>query len=284
MSPEQAKRAKHVDFRTDIYAVGCMLYRFLTGKVPFDGETLVELFMAKNKGSFTPTRKLNKEVPDQLDLLIDRMLASKPELRPKSCAEIAAELEATGLANERLSGFTGGTAAKAMIPKSAPPTTRMEAAATTKAGEKMTPAEKKTPVPPGDHWFVKAGKKGEKTVVQKLTKDQIVARLKEEKLSPSVEVSRDFRTGYRALASYPEFEFFARSRLQKAKADRRATKVKSFYENLETEERRYKRWKWIKRWTGSVMGLVLVVVIFAVVAGGAFLAWWKWADIMKMFK
>jgi serine/threonine-protein kinase len=285
MSPEQAKSAKHVDARTDIYAVGCMLYRFLTGKVPFNGDTVVELFMAKTKGTFPSARKLNAEIPDRLDLLIDRMLATKVELRPKSCTEVAAELEALAVANEQLSFFGGGAAVKSLVPKlkSSPPTVRMDAAATTKSGDKSSPDARKD-APASDYWYVKAGKKGSKTVVQKLTRDQILSRLREEKLSPSVEVSRDFRSGYRALGSYPEFEYFARSRLQKAKADRRATKIKSFYENLETEERRYKRWKWIKRWTGSAMGLLLLLTVLALVIGGAFLVVWKWADIVKLFK
>src|SRR5258708_25966366 len=49
MAPEQFKDAKHVDNRSDIYSLGCMLYRFLTGETPFKGETYVELFSAKEK-------------------------------------------------------------------------------------------------------------------------------------------------------------------------------------------------------------------------------------------
>src|SRR5207248_6262426 len=71
MAPEQARDVKHVDHRSDIYSVGCMLYYFLTGKLPFTGETLVEVIDAKQKGKFTPARRLNADIPPRLDLIID---------------------------------------------------------------------------------------------------------------------------------------------------------------------------------------------------------------------
>ena len=47
MAPEQARNAKTVDLRADIYALGCSLYHFLTGELPFKGDTALELVMAK---------------------------------------------------------------------------------------------------------------------------------------------------------------------------------------------------------------------------------------------
>src|SRR5207253_9210059 len=67
MSPEQCRDVKRVDGRADIYSLGCMLYYFLTGEVPFKGETVVELYEAKEKGKFPPARQCNDEVPEHLD-------------------------------------------------------------------------------------------------------------------------------------------------------------------------------------------------------------------------
>jgi len=81
MAPEQARDAKHVDGRVDIYALGVMTYVFLTGEMPFRGETLVEVIEAKEKGKYASVRKFNIEVPEKLDLVIGKMLASKPDHR-----------------------------------------------------------------------------------------------------------------------------------------------------------------------------------------------------------
>jgi serine/threonine-protein kinase len=75
MPPEQARNAKHVDKRTDIYALGGTLYYFLTGKLPYAGENTIELIIAKEKGKHASARGLNPEIPERLDLMIDKMLA-----------------------------------------------------------------------------------------------------------------------------------------------------------------------------------------------------------------
>ena len=54
MAPEQARSAKTVDQRSDIYALGATLYHMLTGKLPFSGDTALELIIAKETGKYTP--------------------------------------------------------------------------------------------------------------------------------------------------------------------------------------------------------------------------------------
>jgi hypothetical protein len=186
-----------------------------------------------------------------------------------------------GLANDRLT-FFGGTP-KVPTPKSSlPPTVKMEAAATSKPPSKT--AGEPRPTPAGEFWYMQAGKKDGKMVVHKLTKDQIMARLKNNEISPSAQVSRDPKTGYRSIGSYADFEDVARSRLQKEKADRRGEKIKSFYENLEDEERRYKRWKWIKRLTSNTFGWLLIVGVIALLGALGYVIFLKWPDIIKLFK
>ena len=107
MAPEQARSAKHVDQRSDIYALGATLYHMLTGKLPFLGETALELILAKEKGSFVPARTINPAIPERLSLVIEKMLAKEAKHRYKSCDEVLAELTSLNLANPVISFIDG---------------------------------------------------------------------------------------------------------------------------------------------------------------------------------
>jgi len=103
MAPEQAINAKNADHRSDIYALGTVLYHFLVGDVPFRGETSGEVQKAKEHGTFTPARRLNADIPARLDLLIDKMLAKDPRYRYQNCKDLVRDIESLGLAGKRLS-------------------------------------------------------------------------------------------------------------------------------------------------------------------------------------
>ena len=81
MAPEQARNAKHVDARSDVYALGATLYYFLTGDLPFRGESTIELLQAKEAGRFESARKKNTAIPERLDFVLDRMMARDPDRR-----------------------------------------------------------------------------------------------------------------------------------------------------------------------------------------------------------
>jgi serine/threonine-protein kinase len=102
-APEQALDAKRVDARSDLYALGCVLYHLLTGQPPFTGSNLVEVIGAKEKGAFAPARRLNPEVPGALDRIFPRLLARQPELRYRSCAELVEDLRCLGRDHTELS-------------------------------------------------------------------------------------------------------------------------------------------------------------------------------------
>src|SRR3954470_8045875 len=99
LSPEQAKGA-HVDQRSDIYSVGIVLYEMLTGEVPFNGDTPVEIAMKHLSTVPTPPSDLNEKVPHDLDAIVLRALAKEPEQRYQSSEEMDADLArvARGLA------------------------------------------------------------------------------------------------------------------------------------------------------------------------------------------
>jgi serine/threonine-protein kinase len=84
MSPEQC-RGIGVDHRTDIYAFGVMLHRVLTGAMPFDGESVMDVMM---KHITTPPPKLSSfGFPAALDAPIEKMLAKEPNDRPSTLIE-----------------------------------------------------------------------------------------------------------------------------------------------------------------------------------------------------
>src|SRR5262249_31476834 len=151
----QFKDVKHVDQRTDIYALGCMLYAFVTGKPPFLGETYVEMFEAKEKGKFEPARKHNEEVPPKLDLFLDKAMSKKLELRYHNCADLVAALESLGLANEALSFLQPeGAKPAAAKPGSKPPASPPTAAPKSRTIPSAPPgsSDRFDDAPPGT-WF-----------------------------------------------------------------------------------------------------------------------------------
>lgn len=81
MSPEQC-RGKGVDHRTDIYAVGCIAYEMICGRVPFVADNIAEL-IAAHLGEVPPLpRSLRPDIPPALDACMFAMLAKEPARRP----------------------------------------------------------------------------------------------------------------------------------------------------------------------------------------------------------
>jgi serine/threonine protein kinase len=95
MSPEQCRGTGAIDFRTDIYSLGCMLFEAATGRRVYDHEGMGEIFAAH---LYTPPRRpsaLAPGIPAGLDETILRMLAKRPEDRPQSMDQVAALLGAS---------------------------------------------------------------------------------------------------------------------------------------------------------------------------------------------
>jgi serine/threonine protein kinase len=93
MSPEQCRNAAGVDARTDIYAVGCILYEMLTGRPPFTGEGVAQLVSAHMFEEPKPPSELVGGVPPSLEITLMRTLAKSPDERQRSMSDLAAELD-----------------------------------------------------------------------------------------------------------------------------------------------------------------------------------------------
>jgi serine/threonine protein kinase len=92
MAPEQAA-GKKVDFRVDLFSLGCVLYRIATGEAPFKGSDAISTLMAVAKEQPKPARVVNPEIPPLLSALIMHMLNKSPGERPASAKEVAQRLE-----------------------------------------------------------------------------------------------------------------------------------------------------------------------------------------------
>lgn len=93
MSPEQA--AGHtVDPRSDLFSLGCVLYRMATGAAAFQGSDTLAILSALAIHSPSPPSEVNPRVPPALSEFIMRLLAKRPDERPPSAQAVADELEA----------------------------------------------------------------------------------------------------------------------------------------------------------------------------------------------
>ncbi|MCC6521217.1 MAG: serine/threonine protein kinase [Polyangiaceae bacterium] len=89
MSPEQARALPDIDHRSDLWSLGIILYRSLTGELPYNGKSATDVIVKICTESFVPASKLVPELPEELDRFFDKALAREPADRFSSAREMA---------------------------------------------------------------------------------------------------------------------------------------------------------------------------------------------------
>ncbi|WP_437587057.1 protein kinase domain-containing protein [Sorangium sp. So ce1000] len=103
MSPEQIRSLKYADVRTDIWALGVILYRMLTGRHPFEGDSVTAVTAAIMMDTPVSILTLRQDVPPAVAALVSRCLVKDPAARAQSVTEIARVLAPFGTQRARLS-------------------------------------------------------------------------------------------------------------------------------------------------------------------------------------
>lgn len=285
MPPEQARNAKYVDHRTDIYALGCTLYHLLSGRLPFAGDSVVELVVNKEKGSYPALNTVNRDVPEKLSLVVDKMMQKEPDHRHASMADVLKDLDKLGLSGETLSFIDSPT-------KVAP---RKGGAATMAGGQTIADklpkkTAKKPPASSRDdaeasesaagqgmakQWFVRLPTPEGRMKLARATTAQLVARIKAGKLDVSKVTVANKQTGpFLTLAQLPVFQ----EHLQKqATVKKAAAKSKGLAEEFAKIDKQYGRRKWwnlAARWRDGTVGLLSLIVWLGLVAAVIYGVFW----------
>jgi hypothetical protein len=120
MSPEQITTPHEVDTRTDIWSVGCVLYRLLTLTMPFDGSTILEVYARVLNAQPKPLGLVRPDLDRGIEAIVARCLEKDPKRRYQTIAELSAAL--TAYQGARSSGLVVSEASiPAAQPASEPP-------------------------------------------------------------------------------------------------------------------------------------------------------------------
>jgi serine/threonine-protein kinase len=141
MSPEQARRPKEVDIRTDIWAFGVILYEFLTGDTPFHGDVPLEVITAALSDPMPSIVAVRSDVPRELEAVVATCMEKRPSDRYQTIADFAEALRpfAPGESMRSISRISG------IIRSIAPPPPSPEKGSTTlRSAGARTPPEAPT--------------------------------------------------------------------------------------------------------------------------------------------
>jgi eukaryotic-like serine/threonine-protein kinase len=155
LSPEQARGAP-VTASSDLYSAGIVLYEMLTGKVPFNGDSAIEIAMKHLNDPPKPPSKIRPEIPDELDAVVLRALSKNPEDRYQTAEEFSEDLHRVEaglpLAPETSEAATALLAGAALVGDGGS-TEVLAGAAVTTPGGPPPPTTRRPPPPYGPGYY-----------------------------------------------------------------------------------------------------------------------------------
>ncbi|WP_437185096.1 serine/threonine protein kinase [Planctomicrobium sp. SH668] len=279
MAPEQARNAKHVDRRSDVYALGCTLYYFLAGKTPFSGESLVELITNKEKGKFISVHRTAAGIPERLSLIIDKAMSPDIKGRYQTCAEMIKDLEKLGMAGESLSFIDEAhrtvirhrpKTAKSTpsnrpqhAPSSNQPASGTQHAASTEPGFN---AETRRPQQANDAvWYVRYDEAGTPKIA-KMTQQAIIQSLISDRFTEKIQASQQSKGPFIPMAQIPVFEGEVRRMLARQSANARNTNLAAQYEKLAKQYERRWIWRSLRKLVDGTLGVFGLIIWLAIIA------------------
>ena len=272
MAPEQARNAKHVDERVDIYALGATLYHLLTGKLPFMANTALELILAKEKGTYPTARSLRSEIPERLDLIIDKMMAKDPNHRYKSCDEVIRDLVALGVHGETLSFIEGAAPVGTGHGGAATPTslggtqgirkTVASMASSTAAPAASTLGTMTDAANAGTRiWFVQFEDERGKTVVEKHSTGRILKMLASGKLTAKTRAKVSADGSYFPLAQFPEFTNAVEESLARKSVTIRKEDMQSLYKKVDKDQKSFHLKRKLKDMARNAYSMIWLLIL-----------------------
>lgn len=293
MPPEQARNAKYVDHRTDIYALGCTLYHMLSGALPFAGDSVIELVVNKEKGSYPALRSVNRDVPEKLSLIVDKMMAKEADHRYSSMPEVLKDLDGLGLSSRVLSFIDS--------PQKVAP--RRGGAATVVGGQTVAEKASKKRSQSGrrkssredadasnaasgtgmaKQWFVRLPTSQGDAKLAKATTAQLVARIKAGKLDVAKTTVANQQTGpFLTLAQIPVFQEYLQKDAVSRAADKKSQNLAQQFKKLDRQYQRRKWWQLLAKFRDGTLGLVSLILWLALVAGAGAAAYWGFVEFLK---
>lgn len=268
MAPEQARNAKHVDQRSDIYALGATLYHMLTGELPYHGTSTLELILAKEKGVYPNARSVRADIPERLDLIIDKMLAREPAHRYKSCEELIRDLAGLGLHSPTLSfvedaepAVLGRTATASLANSSLSGGSSSSSGVTARTAVNAGATKGSGIIPTTSRvWYVQYEDAKGKTLVEKHSTGRVLKMIAAGTLTAKARGKASADGAYMPLAQFPEFAESIENQLAHRAVAIRKEDMSSLYAKVARAEASRHKWRGMKDFFRGLVGWTSLIL------------------------